>query len=160
MLLLSLLDVQLASQKAGEWLFVPEMKPFEAEICEFLQKKGTKDAVPDLLRRLEGEPILKGTQRIDWLAVLGIAERDPWDGVDDWLKEAAERNIPLVEKDPAESSSPMLLTVPGGKPLNEAKEETAEKDVPTLASEAKKILQKREEAESAAKDEGGMKIGP
>ena len=159
-LLLSLLDVQLASQKAGEWLLLPEMKPFEAEICEFLQKKGTKDAVPALLRRLEGEPILKGTQRIDWLAVLGIAERDPWDGVDDWLKEASERNIPLVEKDPTESSSPMLLTVPGGKPSNDAKEETAGKDVPTLASEAKKILQKREEAESAAKDEGGMKIGP
>ena len=151
-LLLSLLDAHLSSQKAGEWLFAPEMKPFEAEICEFLQKKGTNDAVPDLLRRLEGEPILKGNQRIDWQAVLGIAERDPWDGVDDWLKEAAERNIPLEEKDPAESSSPMLLTAPGGKPANETKEEAAEKDVPTLASEAKKILQKRAELESGAEN--------
>lgn len=157
-LLLSLLDVHLSSQKAGEWLSAPEMKPFEADICEFLQKKGTKEAVPALLKRLEGEPILKGNRRVDWFAVLGIAERDPWEGVDDWLKEAAERNIPLVEKDPAESSSPMLLTAPGAKPANEVKKETPEKDVPTLASEAKKILQKREELASAAKSNGGMKI--
>lgn len=151
-LLLSLLDVHLSSLKAGEWLFTPEMKPFEAEICEFLQKKGTKEAVPALLRRLEGEPILKENHRVDLLAALGIAERDPWDGADEWLKEAAERNIPLEQKDPAESSSPMLLTAPGGKPSNEAKEETTEKDVPTLASEAKKILQKREELESGAEN--------
>lgn len=157
--LLSLLDVHLSSQKAGEWLFDPGMKPFEAEICDFLQKKGTKEAVPALLRRLEGEPILKEKHRVDWLAVLGIAERDPWDGVDDWLKEAAQKNIPLEEKDPAESSSPMLLTVPGAPSSNEAREENA-KDVPTLASEAKKILQKREELESAARNDGGMKFGP
>ena len=158
--LLSLLDAHLASRKAGEWLFVPEMKPFEAEICEFLQKKGTKEAVPDLLRRLEGEPILKANRRVDWFAALGIAERDPWDGVDDWLKKSAERDLPLEEQDPAESSSPMLLTAPGGKPANEAKADAPEKNVPTLASEAKKILQKREESESDAKNDGGMKLNP
>ena len=68
----------------------------------------------------------------------------------------AERNIPLQVKDPAESSSPMVLTAPGAKQANESTEETPEKDVPTVASEAKKILQKREELKSAAEDGRGM----
>ncbi len=157
-LLLPMLDPQIASRKAGEWLFAAEMKPFEAEICEFLQKKGNKEAIPALLRRLEGEPILKEKRRVDLMAVLGIAERDPWDGVDEWLNEAAKQNTPLEEKDPPESDSPMVFTVPAGKPANTEKKETVEKDVPTLASEAKKILQKRAELEAAAENDGGLKL--
>lgn len=141
--LLSLLDPHLASVKAGEWLSLPEMKPFEAEICEFLQKKGTKEAVPALLRRLEGEPILKGNRRVDWLAALGIAERDPWDDVETWLNDVAQKEIPLTEKGPGESSSPMVFTAPGGKPVKPEKQETKEENAPTLASEARKILEKR-----------------
>lgn len=153
-LLLPLLDPQIASRKAGEWLFTAEMKSFEAEICEFLQKKGKKEAIPALLRRLEGEPIFKEKRRVDLMAVLGIAEHDPWDGVDDWLNEAAKQNTPLEEKDPPESDSPMVFTVPAGKPSNTEKKEkeTVEKNVPTLASEAQKILQKRAELEAAAEN--------
>ena len=90
--------------------------------------------------------------------MLGIAERDPWDGVDEWLNEAAKQNTPLEEKDPPESDSPMVFTVPAGKPANTEKKETVEKDVPTLASEAKKILQKRAELEAAAENDGGLKL--
>jgi hypothetical protein len=158
--LLSLLDVHLSSQKAGEWLSATDMKPFEAEICEFLQKKGTKEAVPALLQRLKGDPIFKEKHRVDLLAALGIAERDPWEGVDAWLNDAVKRNIPLVKKDPPESNSPMVFTVPGGKPPKTAKVDATEENVPTLASEAKKILQKRQEIGSTANVQGSMKFGP
>ena len=135
----------------------PLLKLFGRDAAEF-----TAGHEKALTPAPEGSPwwrLLERSGKILFIGT-GISCNTFLHGVDEWLKEAAERNIPLEEKDPAESSSPMLLTAPGGKPFNEAKEKTAEKDVPTLASEAKKILQKREELESAAKEDGGVKFGP
>jgi len=135
------LDVAIASRKAGEWLLEPAMKNFEPEICAFLLEKGTKEAVPGLLRRLEGEPILKENHRVDWLAALAIAERDPWDGVDTWLKEAQKQNIPLEERPLAENNSPMVFAVPNVSQSIPSEEE--KNAIPTLVEAVEEILKKR-----------------
>jgi len=58
-------------------------------ICAQLATDGTKDAVPGLLKAIEKARFLpperSAPYRLEWLAGLSIANRDPWPEVDQWL---------------------------------------------------------------------------
>ncbi|HUT10327.1 MAG TPA: hypothetical protein VMY42_07520 [Thermoguttaceae bacterium] len=58
-------------------------------ICVQLATDGTKDAVPGLLEAIEKARFLpperSAPYRLQWLAALSIAGRDPWPEVDRWL---------------------------------------------------------------------------
>ena len=69
-------------------------------LCSWLASKGTKDAVPGLIEAIEKGRLLPPNEmspcRFDRFAVLAIAMRDPWPGVDDWLVKVLPQNEPLV----------------------------------------------------------------
>jgi hypothetical protein len=76
-------------------------------ICCALAKTGTKDAAPGIIKAIESNRILPpdeaATYQMPMIALLAIAERDPWDGVEAWLHKQLEReDEPLVTNvDPA-----------------------------------------------------------
>ncbi len=73
-------------------------------ICALLAYEGTKAALPGLLEALKKNrflpPTPEGPYLLPWIAALGIAQRDPWPGVDGWLAGLLERPEALVEGQP------------------------------------------------------------
>lgn len=69
-------------------------------LCEQLARRGTREAGPGLLRAIAAGRVLPPTprspRRLDRIAALAIALRDPWPGADDWLAGLAQRPEPLV----------------------------------------------------------------
>lgn len=61
-------------------------------LCLLLAADGTRDAVPGLLAAIEQNRFLPPSEpspyRLDWIAALSIAHRDPWSEIDQWLARA------------------------------------------------------------------------
>ncbi len=70
-------------------------------ICAQLALDGSKDAMPGLAEAIAKNrflpPTLLAPYRLEWLAVLSIAARDPWPGVDRWLADRIGQSGSLVE---------------------------------------------------------------
>lgn len=70
-------------------------------VAALLAAEGTKEAIPGLLKAIAADRILAPTaeppRRLEWIAALAIAERDPWPEVNSWLAGLLERSVPLVE---------------------------------------------------------------
>ncbi len=69
-------------------------------LCAVLADSGTREAVPGILEAIRRQRVRPPTRhapyRWDWIAALGIAQRDPWPGVHDWLAGLIEREDPLA----------------------------------------------------------------
>ena len=69
-------------------------------LCEQVARRGTREAIPGLLRASAAgrflPPTPRSPRRLDLIAALAIAARDPWPGADDWLAGLAQRPEPLV----------------------------------------------------------------
>jgi hypothetical protein len=70
-------------------------------ICAELVADGTKEAIPGLLKAIDKGRFLPPSDvapyRLEWLAALAIAARDPWPEVDQWLGGLIGRDDLLVE---------------------------------------------------------------
>ena len=70
-------------------------------ICTRLAIDGGRDAMPGLAEAIEKNrfrpPTLLAPYRLELLAALSIATRDPWPGVDDWLADRLDESKLLVE---------------------------------------------------------------
>jgi hypothetical protein len=70
-------------------------------ICTQLALDGTRDARAGVLEAIDRGRFLPPTPlapyRLEWIAVLSIARRDPWPDVDQWLVGLLERTEPLRE---------------------------------------------------------------
>jgi len=68
-------------------------------ICAQLAIDGTRQALPGLVDAIRQKRFLSPTPlapyRMEWLAALSIAQRDPWPGVDAWLAENLENRQAL-----------------------------------------------------------------
>jgi hypothetical protein len=69
-------------------------------LCEQLARRATREAGPGLVQAISVGRVLPPTpqspRRLDRIAALAIAARDPWPGADDWLAGLAQRSEPLV----------------------------------------------------------------
>ena len=67
--------------------------------CMVLAVKGDHEAIPGLVEAIEKKRFNLHTTdtsyNVAWIAALGIAARDPWPDVDDWLGGLIERTDPL-----------------------------------------------------------------
>jgi hypothetical protein len=83
---------------------VKEVPSLHGVICGQLAARGTKEAIPGLLKGIEARrflpPTAQSPRRLEWIAALAIAQRDPWPKVEDWLAGLIERTEPLVEGRP------------------------------------------------------------
>jgi hypothetical protein len=74
-------------------------------ICTWLAIDGSKDAMPGLAEAIAKDrfrpPTSSAPYRLDWLAALSIAARDPWPQVDDWLAGRIEESESLLGGQPA-----------------------------------------------------------
>jgi hypothetical protein len=43
-----------------------------------------------------GKPTFENRVNAPWVAALAIAERDPWDGIDEWLANLIDQRVPLT----------------------------------------------------------------
>lgn len=102
-----------------------EKPTLHSVLCEQLAIRGTKEAFGGLWKAVQGGRILApaaaGSKRLDWVALLAIAARDPWPGADAWLAGLVERREPLVigQKQGAElgaTAAAVLLASQGKKP--------------------------------------------
>jgi hypothetical protein len=70
-------------------------------ICVRLAVDGGKDAMPGLAEAIAKDrfltPTLPAPYRLEWLAAISIASRDPWPGVDDWLAGRIDQSASLAE---------------------------------------------------------------
>ena len=70
-------------------------------ICVRLAVDGSKDVMPGLAEAVAKDrflpPTLLAPYRLEWLAALSIAARDPWSGVDVWLADRIDQPEPLME---------------------------------------------------------------
>jgi hypothetical protein len=74
-------------------------------ICVRLAAEGGRDAMPGLAEAIAKNrflpPTLLAPYRLEWLAALSIAARDPWPGIDGWLAERVDQSELLVEGQPS-----------------------------------------------------------
>ena len=118
--MLKVLDPQVVSQFAGEFFAKVDDLPFEGigshltightsvhgGVCYALAFIGTKDAAPGIIKALEEDRILPPDVgayfNLPLIALLAIANRDPWENVNDWLNAQIEEDEALVTNvDPA-----------------------------------------------------------
>ena len=75
-----------------------------ATICAHLASEGTQAVMPGLLAALKQNRFLPPTSatpyRMPWLALLAIAARDPWPGMDDDLAALLDKSELLVDERP------------------------------------------------------------
>ena len=69
-------------------------------ICAQLALDGTREAVPGLLEAMRQKKFMSptplGPYRLQWLAALSIARRDPWPDVDAWLAENIDNQQTVI----------------------------------------------------------------
>jgi hypothetical protein len=96
-------------------------------ICARLAVDGSKEAMPGLVEAIAKKrflpPTLLAPFRLDLLAALSIAARDPWTGVDAWLAESVDMRGPLMEGRPSgaeigATAAALLLTQHEQKPVS------------------------------------------
>jgi len=114
--MLATLDPKEVSRFAGKYLLQIDDQPVPTEesqaqpfgrpsrhgtLCGVLARVGTREAAPGLLKAIEENRLLPPTSsapyRLDLLAALAIAARDPWPEVDAWLADQRNRELPLIE---------------------------------------------------------------
>jgi len=70
-------------------------------LCAVLAERRDRRAAPGLLKAIEQRRFAPPTSacpyRMEYLAALAIAQRDPWEGVDQWLAAQSAEAIDLVE---------------------------------------------------------------
>ena len=111
--MLELLDHQAVSRFAGSYFLAiddrtgPAFRQLQtagrpshhAAICAKLARIGTYEAVPGITTAIEKrrfqEPSDDARYHMAWIAVLAIAQRDPWTGVEAWLADLVPRAEPL-----------------------------------------------------------------
>lgn len=110
-LLLGALDPETVSRKIGDYFlavddrrteqaegFFPDDTRHFAKLCIVLGNIGTSEAAPGLLKAIEKDrflPPTAGEERLEWAALLAIAARDPWDGLDTWLLDQAASDLQI-----------------------------------------------------------------
>lgn len=111
-LLLGALDPATVSKRIGEYFMVVDDRRSEvaaegffpddtrhfAKLCIVLGNIGTREAAPGLIKAIEKDRFLPpsaGEERLEWAALLAIAARDPWEGLDAWLLEQAASDLQL-----------------------------------------------------------------
>jgi len=115
LVMLAQLDAEEVSRFAPEYFFAVEDEQLPPSgrrrlggrpsrfgmLCGELAVRGTREAVPGLVRAIDQGRFLPPTSlapyRMHWLAALAIALRDPWPEVDDWLAETVRRDVILME---------------------------------------------------------------
>jgi hypothetical protein len=107
------LDPRPISAFAGPYLEVTKDQPLEntepnsaaptqhGAFCLLLAELGTHEAIPALERvATAGEAQAAEERKIyaqaAWIAALAIAQRDAWEGVDEWLASLLDRDTPLM----------------------------------------------------------------
>jgi hypothetical protein len=133
--LLQLLDQAVVAHFAGEFFAKVDDAPLgglastlpightsiHGAVCCALARAGTKDAAPGIIKALEADRILPpdvgANYQVPWIALLAIAQRDPWDGVEDWLRKQLEHeDEPLVTNaDPAPDFAATAAAIWGGR---------------------------------------------
>lgn len=166
---LELLEPKVLSAQAADWLVrwssergafrlgeLEEPQGIQAHLCRLLLALGTREAIPELEKVLDQEILWKGMEaesRIAWLAALAIARRDPWEGVQDWLKGRLDEDLELVTYHWDRSDdSPMVAALGSERPRSEGagpmvrSEETQKrsKNIQLSASAAGILLEMRE----------------
>jgi len=108
-------------------------------ICLQLALEGTRAAIPGLLKALEDDRLSDSGAagyRLDRIAALRIAQRDPWPTVDRWLAAAVEQGGRLAPRSTAPSTlqatAAAILLRRAGHPLDEFGLEITEADSPLL----------------------------
>ncbi len=70
-----------------------------AGICMVMTRAGTHEAIEALEKlarsRALGKPTYPNRVDIAWVAVLAIASRDPWPGIDEWLADLVDEQVVL-----------------------------------------------------------------
>ncbi len=120
LLMLGQLDPREVSRFAGQYLLLladgrlvdshmprPGGRPSRfGMIAAQLAENGTKEAAPGLTEAIAKNAFLPPTPqapyRLDWVAALSIATRDPWPEVDSWLANHLAETTLLVEERPIE----------------------------------------------------------
>ena len=105
-------------------------------LCAQLAQEGTKEAVPGLVEAIAKNrfrpPTANGPYRMQWLAALAIAGRDPWPDVETWLAGQLENCEMLVEDqrdngpEVGATAAALLLTSRGEKPAHHGLEMAAD----------------------------------
>ena len=143
--LLGHLEMQEVSARVGEWFSTEEKwkqiaweedqnknnlvgkQTNCAYLCELLFRKGTKEAIPGLLKMAEQDIFwvqTRSRERIAYWAILGISQNEPWEGMETWLLSQLGNGKELQEVLVEEDDSPMVRTM---LPANGVKRGEAEK---------------------------------
>ena len=94
------------SEQAAEGFFPDDTRHF-AKLCIVLGNIGTREAAPGLLKAIEKDrflPPAAGEERLEWAALLAIAARDPWDGLDAWLLDQVASDVQISRYSVEENS--------------------------------------------------------
>lgn len=112
--MLDMFDAQQVSEFAGAYflavddqLFPPGVRQnpsgrasLHQSICFGLAQRGTRKAIPGLMKAIERDRFLKPTPgspyNWPWIAALAISINDPWPQVERWLADLVNKSDPLV----------------------------------------------------------------
>lgn len=105
-------------------------------VAALLAAEGTKEAIPGLLEAIAAGRILAPSgeppRRLEWIAALAIAGRDPWPEVNAWLGGLVGQAMPLVE---GADSAPDLGATAAGLLLKRHQEEPTRFGLETVNDE-------------------------
>ena len=114
LVMLEHLGIEELSRFAGDFFNAVEDRPLPPEakprsvgrpsrhgvVCILLAQSGTREAIPGLLKAIDGGRFLPPTADCKYdlpaIAVLAIAARDPWPKVNAWLADQIRQSNPLV----------------------------------------------------------------
>src|SRR5690606_35819283 len=89
-------DARLMSTPNG----LNHLNSVHAAICLMMSRFGTREAVPAIEKIARsgalGKPQYPNRVDIAWVALLAIANRDPWPEIDPWLAALIDEKLPLT----------------------------------------------------------------
>jgi len=118
LVMLALLDPEEVSRFAGRYLLLVDDQSLGPDgrqrtggrpsahglLCGLLAAEGTQSAGPGLVRAIEEHRFLPPTSvapyRLEYVAALAIAQRDPWARADQWLASQIRQSEPLIDGRP------------------------------------------------------------
>ncbi len=120
-----------------------------ALLCFLVGQSGTKNDAKILLSAIRNHKSLACGESqqyaMGYVAALALAQRDPWDGVDDWLLSLLEVEEPLVfSGERMTFSDPMQLSIPLGG-ADKSRQMSLTQQVPTVGATAAGLWMKRHE---------------